>query len=191
MKNDLKDLTDKEVIFLVLNEDKNYYEEIVRRYKNLVFSVVSRMVADKEDIIDLSQEIFIKMYKNLDKYSDEFKFSTWCMRIATNHIIDFRRKKRVQQVALTENYYNIEDSKTPLKELLSTEKSDKVHEALDSLPPMYSKVLVLYHLKGFSYQEISDEIDEPLSKVKNRISRGRKLLKQNIEVSNEREIYEL
>ncbi len=96
MDNDINSLSDYEVITLVLEEDRNYFEELVNRYKNLIFSVVSRMVSDREDIYDLSQEIFIKIYKNLDKYSTEFKFSTWSMRIATNHIIDFRRKKREQ-----------------------------------------------------------------------------------------------
>lgn len=191
LKRNVSHLSDTEVINLVLNEDKDYFEEIVNRYKNLVFSVVTRMVANREDIYDLSQEIFIKMYKNLDKYSTEYKFSTWCMRISTNHIIDFRRKKKIQQVALTENCYNIEDHRTPLLEVISQEKILKIHKELESLPAIYSEVLILYHLKGFSYQEIADEIEEPLSKVKNRISRGRKLLRQNIEMSKEREVYEL
>ncbi len=191
MNKELSELSDYEIILLVLKEDKNYFEELVNRYKNLIFSVVSRMVADREDVYDLSQEIFIKIFKNLDKYSTEFKFSTWSMRIATNHIIDFRRKKRVQQVALTDSCYNIADSKTPLSEILADEKTKKVQMVLMDLPSIYSEVLILYHLKGFSYQEIADEIDEPLSKVKNRISRGRKVFRQNIEESAEREVYEM
>ncbi len=191
MDKNIIELSDIEVIELVLNEDKEYFEVLINRYKNLIFSIVSRMVSNREDIADLSQEIFVKIYKNLDKYSVEYKFSTWCMRIATNHIIDFRRKKRVQQVALTENCYEIEDEKTPLKVIVNAEKTEKVHSALNQLPEIYSKVLILYHIQGFSYQEISDEIEEPLSKVKNRISRGRKLLKLNIENSSEREVYEL
>lgn len=191
MIKDLTHMSDVEVIYLVLNEDKEYFEELINRYKNLVFSIVSRMVNDREDVVDLSQEIFIKMYKNLDKYSSEFKFSTWTMRITTNHIIDFRRKKRAPQVSLSENYLNIEDPSTPLKEVIADEMSEKVYNVIEELPPIYSQVLLLYHLKGFSYQEIADEIEEPLSKVKNRISRGRKLLKKSIQSSDEREIYEL
>lgn len=191
MLKDVTNMSDIEVIDLVLNEDKEYFEELINRYKNLVFSVASRMVKDREDVVDLSQEIFIKMYRNLDKYSSEFKFSTWTMRIATNHIIDFRRKKRAPQVALTENCFNVEDPSTPLKEIVLEEKCEKVHYIIDQLPKIYSQVLFLYHLKGFSYQEIADEIEEPLSKVKNRISRGRKLLKQSIQSSNESEIYEV
>ncbi len=191
MLKDVDNLTDYEIIELVLNEDKDYFEYLISRYKNLVFLVVSRMVNDKEDILDLSQEIFLKIYKNLDKYSIEYKFSTWTMRIATNHIIDFRRKKRVQQVALTENCYNVQDPSTPLKEIVALEKNKKVQEAIEDLPVIYGKVLFLYHLEGFSYQEIAEEIDEPLSKVKNRISRGRKLLKQNLESSEDRNVYEI
>ncbi len=191
MKKDVNNLSDYEVILLVLDEDKDYFEEIINRYKNLIFSVVSRMVSDREDILDLSQEIFVKIYRNLDKYSTEYKFSTWSIRIATNHIIDFRRKKRVAQIALTENCYEIEDSKTPLKEIIEKEQTEKLFTVIADLPKIYSEVLILYHINGLSYQEIADEIDEPLSKVKNRISRGRKLLKNTIEASTEREIYEL
>lgn len=184
-------LTDLEVINLILNEDANYYEEIVKRYKNLVFSVVSRMVNDQEDVKDLAQEVLIKAYKNLEKYSSEYKFSTWIMRIATNHVIDFRRKKRLAQVPLDEVSYEIEDKQTPLSVLIGKEKETKINEVLEELPMMYKEPIVLYHEKGLSYQEIANEINEPLSKVKNRIFRGRKLLREIIIDSDERELYEL
>lgn len=188
---DLKELTDLEVIELVLTEDSNYFEEIVDRYKNLVFSVVSRMVNDRDDVKDLSQEIFLKAYKNLAKYSAEFKFSTWIMRISTNHVIDFRRKKRLAQVPLDEVSYDIEDKQTPLTELIEKEKTQKINAVLEELPEMYREPIILYHEKGLSYQEISEQIDEPLSKVKNRIFRGRKLLKNKIMSSDEREVYDM
>lgn len=191
MLKDIKNMSDVEVISLVLNENKDYFEELIDRYKSLVFAIVSRMVTDREDVTDLSQEIFIKIYKNLDKYNSDFKFSTWTISIATNHIIDFRRKKRVPQVALTENYFNIEDPTTPLNEVIEGEKNEKVYSIIHQLPKIYGQVLFLYHLRGFSYQEIADEIEVPLSKVKNRLSRGRKLLKQSIQTSGELEIYEL
>lgn len=191
MNNIEEKLSDIEVIELVLSGEKDYFEIIINRYKNLIFSTVTRMVNDREDAYDLSQEIFLKMYKNLDKYSTEYKFSTWSIRIATNHIIDFRRKKKLQLVELTENLINIADYKTPLNELIIKERATEVHRALGELPPIYSEVLVLYHLNNFSYQEIANTILQPLSKVKNRIYRGRKLLKANLENSYERGIYDL
>lgn len=190
MKN-MEELTDLEVIDLVLNKDADYFEELVKRYKNLVFSVVSRMVNQQEDVKDLSQEILIKIYKNLDKYSPEFKFSTWVMRISTNHVIDFKRKKKVTQVSFDEVSYELKDKVTPLNVIIDNEKAKKISEVLEELPAMYREPIFLYHEKGLSYQEIADEIDEPLSKVKNRIFRGRKLLKEIINNSDEREIYGL
>jgi len=175
-------MTDYELVLACLEGDKDTFGELATRYKNLVYSVVLRMVSDKEEANDLAQEIFIKIYRNLEKYRDEYKFSTWTIRIATNHVIDWRRKKKAETV-------NIDDvagglvaagGASPEDEYIAQEQSALLRDLVAGLPDIYRVPIVLYHEQGLSYQEIAEITDEPLSKVKNRIFRGRKMLKESL-----------
>lgn len=179
---DEKNLTDYELIELCLKGDNHCFSELVSRYKSLVYSTVLRMTNDREEANDLAQEIFIKVYKNLDKYYPKFKFSTWIIRICTNHVIDYRRKKKLEYVPLEEIDFQIQApaEAVPENEYLKKEQAKYLYKIIDELPEMYKIPIVLYHQQGFSYQEIADIIKEPLSKVKNRIFRGRKMLKDTL-----------
>ena len=183
--------TDYEIIKTCLEGDQNAFSELVSRYKNLVYSIILRMVADKEEANDLAQEVFIKVYKNLDKYYPEFAFSTWIMRITTNHVIDARRKKRHQTVSLNEREDFALNEISPETRYIEKERAADLKQIVDSLPEMYKVPIILYHQQGLSYQEIANIIEEPLSKVKNRIFRGRKLLKADLLSMKEGEAYEL
>ena len=169
--------TDYELIHSIINGDKQLFAELISRYKNLVYSVILRMINSREEANDLAQEVFIKLYKNLDKYYPDYKFSTWVIRITTNHVIDYRRKNRAETVSMEEIEYDAAGEETPETALIDKERALSIKTAIDELPDMYKIPIVLYHQQGLSYQEISDIIEEPLSKVKNRIFRGRKLLK--------------
>ena len=82
------ELTDYEIIQKCLSGQQQYFEELVTRYKKLIFSVVYNMINDKEEVSDISQEVFIRIYKALDRYNPEYKFSTWAVRITTNLCLD-------------------------------------------------------------------------------------------------------
>lgn len=168
---------DYELIKKVLSGDNDAFSEIVNRYKNLVYSVILRMINDYEEANDISQEVFIKVYRNLDKYQPEYKFSTWIMRITTNHVIDYLRKKKQETVNIDDVDYELSSSSNPEREYIEKEQGDTFIKAINKLPDMYKMPIVLYHIKRFSYQEIADMLNIPLSKVKNRIFRGRRLLK--------------
>jgi len=179
---DYTKMTDYELVLACLEGEKNSFEEIVARYKNLIYSVVLRMVSDKEEANDLAQEVFIKIYRNLEKYSDEFKFSTWTIRSATNHVIDWRRKKKAETVNIDDVSANLVASggASPEDEYIAQEQSRLLRDLVADLPDIYRVPIVLYHEQGLSYQEIADITGEPLSKVKNRIFRGRKMLKESL-----------
>lgn len=177
---DIKELSDYEVIKLCLNESENYFSEIISRYKKLVYHVVLRMVNNIEESNDLVQEVFIKVYKNLDKYVPNFKLSTWIMRIATNHVIDYRRKKQLDTVYIEITQVVQLSESSPEDMLMKKEKKKYLDDLIDSLPEMYKMPILLYHKEGMSYQEISEYINIPLSKVKNRIFRGRKIMKESL-----------
>lgn len=176
----MKDLTDCELIEKCLNGQKEYFEEILSRYKNLIYSIVFKFLNSNDYANDLSQEIFIKIYRNLDKYSPKFKFSTWITKIATNHTIDYIRKKKYEIVAIEEIDYKLIENSNPEIDFIKSEQIEELNGLIKKLPEIYSVPLILYHKHGYSYQEISTIINEPLSKVKNRIFRARKLLKEEL-----------
>lgn len=177
----MKNVEDYELVKQSVLGDQNAFAELLNRYKNLVYSVVLRMVNDAEQANDLAQEIFIKLYRNLDKYQPEYKFSTWLIRISTNHVIDYRRKKKQETISMEEIPYELTNYQTPEKEYIRKEQSKQLEYAISTLPDLYKIPIVLYHQHGLHYQEIADIIGEPLSKVKNRIFRGRKMLKESLE----------
>ena len=172
--------TDYELIQACLAGNRDIFEELVKRYKNLVYSVILRMVNDREEANDLAQDVFIKLYKNLDKYYPEYKFSTWVIRIATNHVIDYRRKKKQETVPIEDVEFNLGTEESPEGAYIRREQREELKKIVGDLPDMYKIPIMLYHEQGLSYQEISDIINEPLSKVKNRIFRGRRMLKESL-----------
>ena len=179
--------TDYELIQECLSGNRDLFAELIIRYKNLVYSVILRMVNDREEANDLAQDVFIKIYKNLDKYYPEYKFSTWVIRIATNHVIDYRRKKKQETVPIEEVEFSLSSEESPESAYIRREQRDELKKIVGDLPDMYKIPIMLYHEQGLSYQEISDIINEPLSKVKNRIFRGRRMLKESLLNLNRRE----
>jgi RNA polymerase sigma-70 factor (ECF subfamily) len=149
------------------------------------------MITDTEEANDLAQEVFIKVYKNLDKYQPMYKFSTWIMRITTNMVIDYRRKQKQSTVSMDEMIYEPMAEGSPETDYLEKERTNRVLDALNALPEMYKVPIILYHQQGLSYQEIADVINEPLSKVKNRIFRARKMLKEQLDEWKEGGVYEM
>ena len=176
-------VSDYELIEACLAGDQDCFTELVARYKNLVYSIILKTTKDSEEANDLAQDVFLKVYKNLRSYSPEFRFSTWVIRITSNHIIDCHRKKKQETVPLDDYAYELENAYTepsPETIIIKREQTKRINKIIADLPEMYKKPIVMYHQHGLSYQEIADIIDEPLSKVKNRIFRGRKLLKESL-----------
>ena len=176
--------TDYELVLKSMGGCEDSFAEIVHRYKNLVYSVILRHTSDRELANDYAQDVFLKIYKNLKSYSPEFKLSTWFMRIAGNHIIDMHRKKKLTEVSLEEHAASVEKGQASAasaeNEYFRAEEARRLEKIVDGLPDMYKVPVVLYHGQGLSYQEIAETLGEPLSKVKNRIFRGRKILRAKL-----------
>jgi RNA polymerase sigma factor (sigma-70 family) len=183
----LNELSDQEIINRCVDGDTEIFTQIVSRYKRLVYSTVYYMIKDKESIDDLSQEVFLRVYRNLEKYNSEYKFSTWIVKIATNLCLDTIKKKKVQSVCIDEVYDLQSDIKTPEDVYIAKEQKIKLNKAVDELPEMYKVPIVLYHKNGMSYDEIMKILDEPMSIVKNRLYRARNILKQKLFEANRKE----
>lgn len=173
----------------VLKGDQNAYAEIIEIYKDKVFQLAYRMLGNRHEAEDISQEAFIRAYVNIHSYNINLKFSTWLYRIATNLCIDRIRKKKPDyyldaEIAGTEGltmYSQIPDqSPLPDEDIESLELQDTIQREISKLPDKYRSVIVLKYIEELSLNEISDILDLPLGTVKTRIHRGREALRKQL-----------
>ncbi len=178
---------DYEIVLKCLKGDINCFEELVTRYKKLVYSIIYSRIKDREEVDDLSQEVFIKIFKALDRYNPEYKFSTWAASIAVNMCLDRLRKKRAESVSLDEIEYMASDKSTPEDQFLNEERSEALNTAINKLPEKYQQPVILFHQIGLSYEEIMKIMNEPMSIVKNRLYRARHMLRSQLEPARKEE----
>lgn len=175
------DGADIEIIDKCLGGNEEAFEELVNRYKRLVFNTSYRMLGSHEEAEDASQEAFIRMYKSLNRYDPQYKFSTWAMRITTNYCLDLLRKRKGDTVSIEEQYNLKDEGLSPEEEYVRYEKQQMVKKAVDSLPAKYKELIILFHNRGLSYSEIMEVTGESLTIVKNRLYRARQMLKDILE----------
>lgn len=170
--------TDYMLVRECLEGNRDTFSELVTRYKKLVYCVVYKFSKDCEEVSDMSQEVFIKIFRSLGKYNPQFRFSTWVVKVATNVCLDIVRKKKINSVSMDEIENMPGGDTSPEDMFLKREKSLAVRKAIDELPEIYRTPIVLYHQKGMSYKEIADTLQKPMSIIKNRIFRARVTLKE-------------
>lgn len=189
MANEARKAEDKKLIKLALQGEQKAFESLVSKYKDLVYSVMYKMVRNPQEAEDLTQEAFMKAFKALESFNEEFAFSTWLMKIATNNCIDLLRRKKLRTTSIDQPIQYKDDSlqmeipdraPTPEKQILSSERARIINEAIDSLPPRYKHVIVLRHKEEKSYEEIAEILNLPLGTVKARIFRAREMLNKKL-----------
>jgi RNA polymerase sigma-70 factor, ECF subfamily len=186
----LRDATDQEVVLRARTGDEAAYRELVRRYERPVFSLVFRMVRNRELAEDLSQETFIKVLNALESYRPEFKFSSWVFKIANNAAIDHLRRRELDTLSLegsphAETPQMIEAtalqigerSETALEEVENRELGGEIERAIAKLRPEYRTCILLRHVEGRAYEEIAEILNLPLGTVKTYIHRARNELR--------------
>lgn len=181
----IRQLTDGELIANAINGRADGFEELVRRYQRPITSYIFRMVGNYESALDVTQEVFIKVYNSLTKYSPEYKFSTWLYRIAHNAAVDHLRRNSVNFQSLeTENgegtfELQIESrGATPEQEHERSEWRSEIESVVSCLPPAYRDLILLRHARDLSYDEIAAVTGLPLGTVKNRLFRAREMMRE-------------
>jgi RNA polymerase sigma-70 factor (ECF subfamily) len=172
--------SDYELVKACINGSQDAFAELVARYKKLVFSVVYNMINDKQEVNDVAQEVFIRIYKSLGRYDPQYKFSTWAVKITTNLCLDTLRKKRIISTPIEEAGEVSSDLDTPEARFIQKEKNLKIREAIALLPEKYRIPIVLFHQNSMSYEEIAKALDEPMTIVKNRLYRARLMLREKL-----------
>jgi len=190
---DLASLTDQEIVALAVEGREAAYRELIRRYERPVFSLILRMVRDRQLAEDLSQETFIKAMNAIATYRPEFKFSSWIFKIANNAAIDQLRRRSVQTLSLDgapnattpdeieATVLQVGDrSESALAVLEARELGSSIERAIGQLRPEYRSCILLRHVEGLAYEEIAQLLDLPLGTVKTYIHRARHELRDSL-----------
>jgi len=184
------DDSDQTLVRKCLDGDERAAREIVVRFEKPVFSLIYRMVRDRELAEDLAQETFVRTLNNLKRYDPAYKFSSWLFKIGYNLTIDHLRKKELDVVSIQ----GAPDAVTPDRQAATQitleardERPDELMEAramgeeieraIDDLRPEYRTAILLRHVEGYAYEEIAEVMDVPLGTVKTYIHRARNELK--------------
>lgn len=190
---DYKNLSDQEVIARAREGRETAYRELIDRYQRPVFSLVYRLVRDRELAEDLAQETFIKVLNALDRYNPRYKFSSWIFKIAHNTALDQLRKKELVTLSLDGSPHAtdseqaeatvltaISSDETPEEYASNRELGAALERAIAGLRPEYRSAILLWHVEGRPYEEIAEIMGVPLGTVKTYIHRARGELRQKL-----------
>ncbi len=184
------DHNEQTLVEMCLRGDERAAREIVLRFERPVFSLIFRMVRDRELAEDLAQETFVRTLNNLRRYDPSYKFSSWLFKIGYNLTIDHLRRKELDVVSM----HGAPDAVTPDRQaateitlvsgderpdelLEARELGSEIEAAIGQLRPEYRTAILLRHIEGYAYDEIAQVMEIPLGTVKTYIHRARNELK--------------
>jgi RNA polymerase sigma-70 factor (ECF subfamily) len=174
---------DRELIEECLRGRTEAFGVLVRRYQDRLFSAVCRFLDNAEDAQDVVQETFLSAYQALEGFKGGSRFFTWLYRIAMNHAIDLKRKRKSivsMEVYRNEEVHPVEASQ-PGEVVERGETVRLLRQALKRLSPEHRMVLILKDLDGMKYEEIAEVMDVPIGTVRSRLHRARLELRELLE----------
>ncbi len=184
---------DQIIINQIIEGDTNAFSVLVERYKDLVFTLALRMVKNREEAEEVSQDTFIKVFKSLSKFKGDSKFSTWIYRVAYNTCLDrIKKLKREFNVVTIDEFteHKIKTLDNALDQMEAQEHKDKIQQCLQLLPSDDSFLLTLYYFEEQSLEEISKVVGLTANNVKVKLFRSRKKLTSILKEQLEPEIIE-
>lgn len=184
--------SDKELILKYLDGDNKSLNILIRNYLKPIYNFVYVYVSSKQEAEDITQEVFLKVWKNIKKFKKDKNFKTWIYKIAKNTSIDFlKKKKNILFSDIDNNKENkddlqfietIADDEYLPDEIYSKKELEiNIQNILDDIPIKYKEIMELYYINEFNFREISEIINEPLNTVKSKHRRGLIILKNKIE----------
>jgi RNA polymerase sigma-70 factor (ECF subfamily) len=190
---DYQKLSDSDVVARAREGRESAFRELIGRYQRPVFSLIVRLVRDREQAEDLAQDTFIKVLNALDRYDPSYKFSSWIFKIAHNTALDHLRKKQPELLSLdgsphaateaeaeASSFTAVSATETPEEFTASREMGEVIERAIGRLRPDYRTAILLWHVEGRPYEEIAQVMELPLGTVKTFIHRARNELRQEL-----------
>lgn len=181
----LTELSDEEVVVLVQNGNKDAYGEILKRFEPKIKRYANRFFREKEDIIDMVQDVFIKAYINLQSYNPQMRFNPWIYRIAHNEFVNKIAWKSIRKLVPIDSDelipLAISAPEDVMRDALQEDDKRVMEKYLSQLDDKYKTPIILFYYDDLSYEEISDILQIPPNTVGVRIKRGKDKLKVIIE----------
>jgi len=183
------DLSDEELMALVQENDEAAFEMLVERYQHALASFISRYLGHGDQVNDILQETFIRVWRHRKHYKTVAKFSTWVYTIAGNLAkTELRRWKVRRSVPIRTGGESIEDEAVdivdedadPTDNMRRSEIREHINREIQLLPEVYRQAVILRDLEDRSYEEISELLDVPVGTVKSRVNRGRERLQDRL-----------
>jgi RNA polymerase sigma-70 factor (ECF subfamily) len=172
--------TDVELVREVLAGRVERFEVLVHRYQRLVATAALRMGIPREEVEDVTSEVFFKVYRSLHRYQPQHALSTWLYRITVNAALDRRRSRR-RQAKQEEIPASLADGRPSAHAVTeAAQRTGLLRQALERVPDHYRAPLILVHVEGMPLEEAARALDLPEGTVKSRLFRGRSLLKEII-----------
>jgi RNA polymerase sigma-70 factor (ECF subfamily) len=185
-----KDLSDSDLVKIIIKKNPESYREIVRRYQRKLFVYLYHLTGSKEETEDILQNVFVKVYNNLKKFNTQKKFSSWIYRIAHNEAVNYLKKRSQKRFVSWEDVMMSKEKmeissheRSPLDHWIKKELKKEMEAALDKLPSKYKEVLILRYFTEKSYEEMSEILKRPVNTVGTLINRAKKKLMDVIESS--------
>jgi len=182
--------TDEELVESILAGQEDDFRILVLRYQQRVANYLTRILRNQDEAIEVSQEVFLRVYRALDRFDASYRFSTWLFRVAQNAAIDLMRKRRLKLVSLHRpetgdseggDWEFASDDQGPYGDLRNRERGSAILTAVAALKGEYRELVELRHFAEMSYDEIAELKEMPLGTVKNKLFRGRQMLKEQLE----------
>jgi RNA polymerase sigma-70 factor, ECF subfamily len=177
MQQQLHEQPDSEVIRQIRSGDDSAFDELMRRYKHPVVNFVYRMLGDVEDADDVAQEVFVRIYQNLDTYRHETKFSTWLFALARNAAIDRLRWRERHPSETIESTAELAAPASTTDDVATREMSQQIAAAVAKLPEDQRTALVLAEYHDLSYAEIAGVMHCSEKSVESRLYRAKQTLR--------------
>ncbi len=181
---------DIELVQTALKGEKKAFEMIIQKYQSPLANYIGRMVKQNELALDITQEVFIKAYSSLHSFRQEYKFKTWLFKIASNTVIDYWRKKKIDAFSIDQPY-DLDGDSVPFQIPSKNPSVDKIVElhdvreriekVLDKLPVNLKELFVWRHINDLSYEEMAEIKGIPVGTIKNRVFQAKEMLRKYME----------
>ena len=163
--------------------EKEFFGELVLKHQDFIFNVVKGFVRFEEEARDITQEVFLKAYENIDKFRGDSKFSSWLYRIAYNHSMNWSERKAGRETQLDDSLAEtIPEEPSTADDMFDRELVlSRIKEIIEELPVKYKIVLKLYYFEEKSYQEIADTLGIPINTVKIQLLRAKEQVRKKLD----------
>lgn len=170
---------ERELVERCRRGDVGAFEELVDRYKNLVFAMIMRTISDRSQAEDLAQEVFLRVHRGLPYFRGEARLSTWIYRIVIN--VCTQGRGRTSSLSLDDENARVPAQASIDRHADDLELRDRLEKAIAQLPEQYRLLIAAHYLRGVQYEELADAMNLPLGTVKTQLHRAKRQLRMLLE----------